>query len=131
MPFGVRGKKMEAKWKNDRVSTKRGTAVSTRAQPSALRHNRAMLEKGESQRGQSAKSPVGVSPQGFERRSDRIADNKRGQVYVVQRLSDPQNRAAVAAKIETISSEKSKALEFLQSIGVASAAGRLTAKFGG
>lgn len=118
---------MEMKSKTRKVGLKLSGVVPV-TQPSALRHHR---EKAVPQRVGNAQPFAVVLPEGFERRSDHVADNKRGQVYIVQRLSDPSNKAAVAHRIEAISSEKSKALEFLQSIGVASAAGRLTERFGG
>lgn len=122
---------METKMKSRKFVGKLGSMVSAKTQPSALRHHKLREDKVAVQRAEDAKRVVVVLPEGFERRTAYVSDNKRGQVYVVQRLSDPKNKAEVAGKIEKITSEKSKALEFLQSIGVASALGQLTERFGG
>lgn len=104
--------------------------VAINTQPSALRHHKQREEKPALLRDNS-NGLLTVSHEGFERRASYVADNKRGQVYAVQRLSDPQNEAEVISRSEAISSEKSKALEFLRAIGVASETGRLTERFGG
>jgi len=104
--------------------------VSINTQPSALRHHKQREERPTSLR-DSSNGLLVASHEGFERRASYVADNKRGQVYVVQRLSDPRNQAEVISRSEAISSEKSKALEFLRTIGVASEMGRLTERFGG
>jgi len=67
-----------------------------------------------------------------ERRATAIAGSVVGVgVPAVQRLSDPLNAAVVTVLIGGLDNNKEEALRFLQSIGVASAHGRLTERFGG
>lgn len=114
---------------NGRKLAKIAQLASAKAtQPSALRHHRGPMQ---AQVQRFSGEIVRTERQGFERRVDFVSDSKRGQVYVIQRLSDPSNHAVVAERIEKLTDKKAEALKFLQSIGVASGAGRLTERFGG
>lgn len=69
----------------------------------------------------------------MDRQPDLILSSEADGVAVVEvkRLSDPTNRDAINSTLKSLSSDKAKALEFLQSIGVASSTGTLTKRFGG
>lgn len=123
---------METKAKVKRLSHKAASSMFI-SQSSALRNRTTNERESIPSASKPSKNRTNVNLARSGRQPDFILGSEADGVVVVEvkRLSDPTNRDAINRTLKSLSSDKAKALEFLQSIGIASSTGTLTKRFGG